>query len=89
MLVKFMVLNHSGTFIKNLEAELDIVPRVGEIVVLNKMDNTTEFIVTDIIHHPLDSFIEAMCESFYRSGGHPRYFYLREAEWLPPCPDTR
>ena len=90
MNVKFVIYNHSGTIIKNLEVELDIAPRVGEIVVLNKMDNTTEFIVTDILHHPLDNCVEIRCESFYRDkGGYTRCFYLRQAEWLQPCPDLR
>ncbi len=88
MLIKFAIHNHSGTLIDTIEANLDIVPRVGEIVALPEMDNTDEFIVTDIVHYPIDNFIEVTCESFYRQNGHPRHFYLRQAEWLPPCIDS-
>ena len=88
MLVKFFIHNHSGTLINTLEANLDIVPRVGEIVVLDEMDNTTEFIVKDIIHYPIDNFIEITCESFYRKGGLPRHYFLQQEGWLPPCIDS-
>jgi len=85
MKVIYEIYNHSGTMLETFEIDSDIIPRVGEIVVLNEMDNTTEFIVTDILHHPKDNYISIKCESFYRQGGETRYFYLLQEEWLPPC----
>ena len=85
MLVKYEIYNHSGTMLDNFKVNSDIIPRAGEIVVLDEMDNTTEFIVTDILHYPKDNFVTIKCESFYRQGGENRYFYLLQENWLPPC----
>ena len=87
MKVKFMIFNHNVTLIEEFENDLDIIPKIAEIVVLDEMDNTTEFIVTEILHYPKDKFIEIHCESFYRKNGYSRCFYLHQAGYLPPCND--
>ncbi len=84
MKLHYKVFNHSGTLLETFETDAQIAPRVGEIIVLDEMDNTTEFIVTDVRHFPKDNFIEITCESFYRQGGYTRYYYLSQEYWLPP-----
>ena len=87
MKIIYEVFNHSGTMIESFETKSNIIPRVGEIVVLDEMDNTTEFIVTDILHYPKENFIKVKCESFYRQGGYTRYYHLALEYWLPPYPE--
>lgn len=82
MLIKYLVFNHSGTMIKTFEVQSDIIPRTGEVISIEKMDNTDKFIVTDIIHYPLESIIEITCESFYDDTG-LRTFTLSNGGWLP------
>ena len=85
MTIKYRIYNHSGTMLETFEINSDIIPRIGELIVLDEMDNTTEFIVIDILHYPKDNYVEIKCESFYRQGGFPRFYYLLQEDWLPPC----
>ena len=66
MKIIYEIFNHSGTLLETFEIDSNIIPRAGEIIVLDEMDNTTEFIVTDILHFPKDGYITIKCESFYR-----------------------
>jgi len=87
LLVKYEIYNHSGTILDNFEVNSDTIPRAGEIVVLDEMDNTTEFIVTNILHYPKDNFVTIKCESFYRQNGYTRADMLRLSQWLPSASD--
>lgn len=87
MQIVYEIFNHSGTRIDTFEITSQIIPRAGEIVVLDEMDNTTEFIVTDILHYPKDNSITIKCESFYRQGGYTRADMLRLSQWLPSNDD--
>jgi len=58
MLVTYLVFNHSGTLIKTFEVQSDIIPRVGEVISIEELDNTDKFIVCDVVHYPLHKAIE-------------------------------
>jgi len=83
MTIIYEIFNHSGTLIDSFETNYDIIPKAGEIVVLDEMDNTTEFIVTEILHYPKDNQVTIQCESFYRQNGYSRADMLRLSQWLP------
>ena len=87
MKIIYEIYSHSGTRLEKFEINSDIIPRAGEIIVLDEMDNTTEFIVTDILHYPKDGYVEIKCESFYRQGGYTRADLLRLSQWLPSDAD--
>ena len=87
MKIIYEIFNHSGTLLETFEIDSNIIPRAGEIIVLDEMDNTTEFIVTDILHFPKDGYITIKCESFYPQGGYSRADMLRFSQWLPSDAD--
>ena len=62
------------------------LPRVGEIIQTEeKLDNTKEFIVTDVTYqlHQKKLLPYVTCESFYNKGEYNRLFYLRQECWMP------
>ena len=87
------IFNHSGSLLVEQEISSGFLPRVGEIITLNEeLDNTNDFIVTDVSFEEQSSsmFIPRVsCESFYKKGGHTRLFHLRQNCWVPGhCSDV-
>jgi len=87
MKIIYQVFNHSGSILETFETNSQIIPRAGEIIVLDEMDNTNEFIVTDFLHYPEENYIKIKCESFYHQNGYSRADILRLSRWLPSADD--
>ena len=83
--VKVEVFNHSGSLLMDTVLKSPSVPRIGELVTIQKsMDNTNEFIVTDVLYDIEDNtiFPRIVCESFYSKGGYSRLYFLRQGCWV-------